>query len=223
MHTRNHRPGRGVGARPRCRACIFFGLFFLHAERAGSQNENHADFRSKSRLSGNHRFKSEIIGAHSPRPIRPAPRPRPGRMPLGQPLQTHTAKAFQFDLPYKHQSSTSSAVHGSQIALIKAMPLAATEGGFSTPNSEVGRRPASRAGVAHFCISPHTAHVNPRPLQETAGDCMVVANCTTCIICRNIPGARCTSKKSAGYCWGGRCCASYISLHAALAAYTQHV
>jgi hypothetical protein len=56
-------------------------------------------------------------------------------MPLGQSFQTHTAKTSQFDLPYKHQRSTSPAVHGSQFALIKAMPLAATEGGFSTPNS----------------------------------------------------------------------------------------
>jgi hypothetical protein len=58
-------------------------------------------------------------------------------MPLGQLFQTHIAKVFQFDLPYKHQSSTPPAVHGSQLALIKVMPLAATEGGFSTPNSEV--------------------------------------------------------------------------------------
>jgi hypothetical protein len=59
-------------------------------------------------------------------------------MPLGQFIQTHIAKIFQFDLRYKHQSSTSpAAVHGRQLALIKAMPLAATEGGFSTPNSEV--------------------------------------------------------------------------------------
>jgi hypothetical protein len=41
--------GRGGGEAwrraPRCRACTFYWLFFLHAERAGSQNENHVDFR----------------------------------------------------------------------------------------------------------------------------------------------------------------------------------
>ena len=60
-------------------------------------------------------------------------------MPLGQPFQTQTAKISQFDLAYKHQRSTSRAVDGSFYALIKAMPNAATEGGFSTPNSEVRR------------------------------------------------------------------------------------
>jgi hypothetical protein len=58
-------------------------------------------------------------------------------MPLGQEFQTHTPKISQFDLAYKHHSSTSLPVHGSEFALIKAMPLAVTEGGFSTPNSEV--------------------------------------------------------------------------------------
>ena len=58
-------------------------------------------------------------------------------MPLGQPFQTQTAKIFQFDLACKHQRSTSRAVDGSFYALAKAMPNAATEGGFSTPNSEV--------------------------------------------------------------------------------------
>jgi hypothetical protein len=72
----------------------------------------------------------------SPRPLRPAPR-RPGRTPLGQQFQTHTAKVFQFDLAYKHQRSTSRAVDGSFYALIKAMPLVATKGGFITPKSEV--------------------------------------------------------------------------------------
>ena len=51
----------------------------------------------------------------------------------------------------------------------------------------------------------------------------MVANCTTYTICRNILGARSTSKRSASYCWGGRRCASCMSLHAALATYTPHV
>ena len=58
-------------------------------------------------------------------------------MPLGQPFQTQTAKIFQFDLACKHQSSTSPAFLESLYALAKAMPNAATEGVFSTPNSEV--------------------------------------------------------------------------------------
>jgi hypothetical protein len=43
-------------------------------------------------------------------------------------------------------------------------------------------------------VSPHIAHGNPRPLQETAGECVVVASCTTCVICRDVLGARCMSK-----------------------------
>jgi hypothetical protein len=55
--------GRGLGARPRCRACTFIWLFFLHAERGGARTKitpilgkNHArveiiDLKSKPQAS----------------------------------------------------------------------------------------------------------------------------------------------------------------------------
>jgi hypothetical protein len=77
-------------------------------------------------------------------PLRPAPR-RPGRMSLRQPFRRKLSKISQFDLRYKHQRSTSPTAHGTQLALINVMSLAATGGGFSTPNSEVWDNVTARA------------------------------------------------------------------------------
>jgi hypothetical protein len=58
------RPGggrRGVGARPRCRARIFFGFFFLHAElhRQDPQIEKHGKPETKTDQDKKHVLKQQ--------------------------------------------------------------------------------------------------------------------------------------------------------------------
>ena len=49
----------GVGAHPRCRARIFFGLFFLHAELQDPQIEKHAKNNTKTGHSIKHVLKQQ--------------------------------------------------------------------------------------------------------------------------------------------------------------------
>ena len=49
----------GVGAHPRCRARIFLGLFFLHAELQDPQIEKHAKNNTKTGQSIKHVLKQQ--------------------------------------------------------------------------------------------------------------------------------------------------------------------
>jgi hypothetical protein len=103
--------------------------------------------------------------------------------------------------------------------------MASCDDGAWVPGNEIGKLEdlPREQGSRIVALARTSAHGNPRPLQGAAGECVVVANCTTYTICRNILGARSTSKRSASYCWGGRRCAGCMSLHAALATYAPHV